>query len=348
MHDDVHNFSRGVDKVLERVLKDKTIPKENREAIAKFKEFCASENLTTGRIYKYIYELRRASRMLGKTFGEVNQEDIRRIVSEMMNIPYYSEWTKRDFKVCLRKFYRWLRKDENPPEVSWYTLGIKDKNSKFPEDMLTEEEIKKLIDYAWEVRQKAFIAALYESGCRIGEILPLRLNQVKFDAYGAQLLVRGKTGFRRVRVVASVPYLTEWINNHPQKENPKAYLWTSLRHTLWSYQGVSEMLRRIARRAGIKKKVNPHNFRHSRATFLANHLTEAQMKEFFGWVQGSDMASIYVHLSGRDVDNALLKVYGIKNGEEKQESLLKPKSCERCGEANQATQVLPQVRLPSR
>lgn len=40
------------------------------------------------------------------------------------------------------------------------------------------------------------------------------------------------------------------------------------------------------------------------------------MKEFFGWVQASNMASIYVHLSGRDVDNALLKVYGIQNTKE--------------------------------
>ena len=30
------------------------------------------------------------------------------------------------------------------------------------------------------------------------------------------------------------------------------------------------------------------------------------MKEYFGWTQGSDRASIYVHLSGRDVDDTLL------------------------------------------
>ena len=35
------------------------------------------------------------------------------------------------------------------------------------------------------------------------------------------------------------------------------------------------------------------------------------MKEHFGWVQGSEMAATYVHLSGRDVDNALLKLQGL-------------------------------------
>lgn len=36
-----------------------------------------------------------------------------------------------------------------------------------------------------------------------------------------------------------------------------------------------------------EKPVNPHHFRHSRATYLANYLTEAQMCEWFGWVHGS-------------------------------------------------------------
>jgi phage FluMu protein Com len=49
------------------------------------------------------------------------------------------------------------------------------------------------------------------------------------------------------------------------------------------------------------------------------------------------MASIYVHLSGRDVDNALLKVHGIKKPEEKEESQLNPKKCPRCQEINQFT-----------
>jgi len=94
---------------------------------------------------------------------------------------------------------------------------------------------------------------------------------------------------------------------------------------------------RVASKAVVSKKVNAQNFRHSRPTYLANFLTEAQMKEFFGWVQASKMASIYVHLSGRDVDNAILNVYGIKSSEGKEESTLKPLNCQRCGESNQAT-----------
>lgn len=35
------------------------------------------------------------------------------------------------------------------------------------------------------------------------------------------------------------------------------------------------------------------------------------MNVYFGWVQGSGMPSIYVHLSGRDIDDAILKANGV-------------------------------------
>jgi ribosomal protein L40E len=93
----------------------------------------------------------------------------------------------------------------------------------------------------------------------------------------------------------------------------------------------SKIIKKAAEKAGIKKKVFPHILRHSRATFLANHLTEQQMNIYFGWVQGSDMPSIYVHLSGRDIESAVRAVYGL---EEEEKKTIKPAKCPRCGEIN--------------
>jgi hypothetical protein len=55
------------------------------------------------------------------------------------------------------------------------------------------------------------------------------------------------------------------------------------------------------------------------------------MKELLGWVQSSDMPSVYIHLSGRDVDGALLKAHGIMpNKEETVKMELTIKICPRC------------------
>ena len=195
-----------------------------------------------------------------------------------------------------------------------------------------------MVDVADNLRDKTFVLVLYESGCRIGEILSLQLKHVQFDEYGAVLLVNGKTGQRRVRIILSAPKLNQWAENHPLKKNPDAPLWitigTNSRNRVWIYGTAKDVLKKLAVKAGIKKRVYPHLFRHSRATHLANHLTEAQMKQYFGWVQGSDMASVYVHLSGRDVDNALFKLNGMEVSGEKREEELKALTCPRCKTRN--------------
>jgi len=118
-------------------------------------------------------------------------------------------------------------------------------------------------------------------------------------------------------LIASAPYITAWLNDHPKNENPDSYLWVTCdyRSQRLKYWRVTVILKTAAKRAAVRKAVNPHNFRHSRATHLAKHLTEAQMNEYMGWVQGSDMPSTYVHLSGRDVDQALLKLNNIQTDE---------------------------------
>ena len=335
MKDEVYRYSKIIERELTRV-KNLYIDRESRQKILDFYRECIVRGYSKARIIKYIVTLKRIARDLGKPFTQAKKEDIVRLITDIEQ-RNYSDWTKKDYKVVLRVFYRWLKADNYPEEVSWIKVRGSHKH-KLPEELLTPEEVNKLIDAADHIRDKAFISTLYESGCRIGELLCLQIKHVQFDEFGAVLLVNGKTGQRRVRVIASEPRLHQWIENHPLRYNPDAPLWitigTNSRYKVWNYGTAKDVLKKIARKAGIKKRVYPHLFRHSRATHLANHLTEAQMKQYFGWVQGSDMASVYVHLSGRDVDNALLRLNGLEVKEEKREEQFKALICPRCKARN--------------
>jgi hypothetical protein len=63
-------------------------------------------------------------------------------------------------------------------------------------------------------------------------------------------------------------------------------------------------------------------------------MTEAQLCEWFGWSQSSDVPAKYVHLSGRDIDNAYKSLHGIVDEEEDEEE---PSVVERprCDELNE-------------
>lgn len=335
---DVHNYRRRLE-LLERFIKhSKTISPANKKAIFGFKKNCFAEGLSLGRVCRYLWDLKTISTKWLKTdFEKAKKEDIMSLVAKI-ELSQYSPSTKRDFKVTLRKLYRFLRgKESIPEEVDWYSTRLKANDKKLPEELLTEEEVKRMIKTVVNPRNKAFISILYESGCRIGEILMLKLKHIVPVDPGFQLTLDGKTGQRRIRIIASEPYLREWLNSHPKGDDPEAWFWLSKTEETIGYRTATKMLNYAKKKAGIKKRVYPHLFRHSRATHLANHLTEAQMKQYFGWVQASKMAGIYVHLSGRDVDEAILRVNGIIQPEKEKQSELKPKNCPRCKEVNPST-----------
>jgi len=330
---DIYNSDLKAKRALEKI-KEVRISKRNEELICKFINRMFALGVTKIRVVKYVQQLLKIAEILGKDFDKATKEDIERVVSEIQR-RNYSAWTKKDYKSTIKRFYKWLNGDKEYPElVKWIKTTLPKKDTKLPSDLLTEDDIKKMVDACRNDRDKALIFTLYESGARIGEICSLRIKDVKFDEYGSILIVTGKTGMRRVRIIAADPYLRAWMNKHPQRDNPEAYLWIKENLKPMSHAAISKVIKKAAEKAGIKKRVHAHLFRHSRATFLAKYLTEAQLCQYFGWTQGSKMASIYVHLSGRDMDKALLGIYGIKLKEKKEEGKLKPKICPRCKERN--------------
>ena len=299
-------------------------------------EHLLAKGVSKPRVIKYINQLAVLAGMIKKPFEQLKRRDIEELVRKI-NESDYSEHTKRDFKITLKRFYQWLRgcseeENEYPEEVRWIKTSPKERRL-MPEALLTPEEIKRLTEATENPRDKALVLTHYESGCRIGETLSLRIRNIKFDQYGAILHVNGKTGARRVRIIAATPALANWLNMHPFKNNPDAPLWIGLgakgRYKPLDYHATRALFKRLAKKAGINKRIHTHLFRHTRATELANILTEAQMKELFGWTQSSDMPSVYVHLSGRDIDKALLKAYGIKEEEESKPTLTVIE-CPRC------------------
>jgi hypothetical protein len=187
-----------------------------------------ADSLSKPRVIYYLGKLIMIGGWLQKDFGKATKADIERVMRNVNSMDY-TEWTKKDYRVALKKFYRWLRGIEEPgvypPEVSWIKTDVSTDRQDLPNNLPDETDVKKMIEVADQSRDKALIASLYESGCRVGEIASLRIGHVNFDEYGAYMVVKGKTGSRRIRLVFSAPILASWINVHPDKENPDAPLW---------------------------------------------------------------------------------------------------------------------------
>ncbi len=315
----------------------------NLETIKKFLNDREAEGLSKRRLDKYYYILKKLSVMLNKEFSKANLDDIKQLVIKVQNNGY-QEATISDYKLFIKVFYRWLMPIKNDPDaypelVRWIKVNGKHGNNKLPEELLTQEEVKRMIEIA-DVHDKAFVSLLYESGMRAGEIKSIYVKSLKFDEFGAIIIIpQGKTGSRRIMVHDCIPYLQNWINLRKAKSDDYLFITKDNRNERLTDSVMNNKVKALAQKAGLDKRVHPHLFRHSRATFLANFLTEAQMKSYFGWVKDSKMASVYVHLSGRDTDTALLsKVYNIQPvKDEIKDYELKPKICIYCNTSNEAT-----------
>ena len=338
---DIYNYDRKINAEIINIEKS-DMSKRNKEIIFQFKDSCYMDGLSKARVCRILNIMKLIALRVKRDFDKAKKEDIMKFVQEIQTNDNYTAWTKQTYKCILKKFYKWLKGNNKtyPDEVEWIKTNINRNQLKLPseEGLITEEEVKELIDAADTPRDKALVSALYESGCRIGEILSCRLNSLTFDELGCNLVVNGKTGARKVRLIASTPYLANWLEYHPYKHDNECPLWVNIGNKKkcvhMMYPNATFLLKELFKKTGIKKRSNPHLFRHSRATFLASHLTEFQMNQYLGWIQGSKMPHTYVHMSGKDVDNAIIALNGIKTEKKNNETILQSKQCPRCSSVN--------------
>jgi site-specific recombinase XerD len=123
-------------------LTESGLSKENVELIKNFVHSCYIESLSDQRILKYITTLKSIALLMNKEFVKATKKDIEQLIVAV-NKKTKSEATRHDYKIALKKFYKWLYKGDESELTKWFTTNIKNKDKKLPEDMLTEEEIIK-------------------------------------------------------------------------------------------------------------------------------------------------------------------------------------------------------------
>lgn len=197
----------------------------------------------------------------------------------------------------------WLPKLEEKIRTAEYSKGNRDLILKF-ETCLFSESLKSL-----RVLKYLFVM---DKVARMSEVSFSKMNESNIqkiiaDFERSELAASTKrdykvimTGARRVRMTFAASYLTAWLDVHPQKTKSESFVFLNLegvkKGEQIQYCNFQYTIRKIAMNAGINKRINPHLFRHSRSTELAQYLTEAQLEEHLGWTQGSEMPRTYFYL----------------------------------------------------
>jgi len=285
----------------------------NEELFSRYhKERNSGKSQETIKLESYV--LKRLSDHVKKPMEQVTKQDLIDYFDFLVNHEHLEPYTIVTHKILVKKFFKWLYNTKEtgkiPEQVLWIEVNKKKAyKTKTKADMLTQEEIEKMIGVCKTPLEKAMIAVQSDAATRPGEFLALKVSNVVQEADGFSLCVDGKTGQRIIPLNGSTKYLVDYLNQHPDRDNKNAPLWISKINTQYSVSGFHCMLKKIAKRAGITKNVSGHLFRHVRLTQLAKqHLPESIMRNFAGWEANSTMPSVYLHMDGSDVKDAIRKL----------------------------------------
>jgi integrase/recombinase XerD len=295
--------------------------------------------------YEYLRNIRRFGVFIGeKCYLDVDKKDLNAYVAKYS---MGSLCTLNGVVKSLKTFFTWLyydegkiKKKEIPEILEDLEVDRPQPKKKNPDQLLNGDDVLKLIKIIENPRDKAIVAILFESGCRVGELIDLNLEDVSFDEYGAFIYIsESKTEKRKLRLIISEPYIKQYINSHPlrdKKDTPLFYCFACRDFgKRMTSAGVRFMLIRWAERAGIDKPINPHAFRHTCLDLLAKQgWTERDIMIRAGW-KSTQMAKVYLHYGDDHVNEKYEKLMGINKGEPKEEiNVLAPVICPRCNKNN--------------
>jgi integrase len=247
-------------------------------------------------------------------------------------------------KVLIKGFLLWYFK-ENPPLYLDKIEYNRSDRELIENNLIKPSEIKLMVEKAIFSRDKALIITLYESGARISELLNVHIKDVEFREQQTVIKIRtSKTKKREVPLFDSTQYLLKWINEHPYRNDPEAFVFISLAsnykgHMLYAAT-VGRMLKIFAKEAGINKYIHCHLLRHSRISWWAKaeKLNERDLRILCGWSERSDMPNTYIHYNIDGVLEKMKRYRGLSNTneleQEKERQMLKSKMCPRCGKEN--------------
>jgi integrase/recombinase XerD len=281
-----------------------------------------------------------------KSFEEVTKTDIGQFLStkETQN-------TKNLYIFIIKSFYKnYLDKDKLVEQLHQKPC----EETLTPSELLTPEEVIAIANEAGKRRDmnKVIILTLFESCARISELLGLKLGDVLFSSVvnkedGNRKLIatlhfkRSKGNIKKQPVVLTMfaSELKRWVENHPTKNDGQSPLFPSTRnsHKPIDCESVATVIWNAGERLGVKKRTNPHWFRHSGLSYFANDLNynEQLLMWRAGWTS-TQMAARYIH-SGAELEG---KSYLERMGyvvEEKKEIKVMSKTCPHCQAINPYT-----------
>lgn len=255
------------------------------------------------------YHLKKLSESLGETlFKDATETQI------IEHQKKYAPVTQNTILAILKSFYRWMfdidKGDRLPDNIRRIkTTKIEIDETTYRERVITADEYDKILNFATSNMHKAMIETLYNFGPRVSELLSMNAIDAGYDGEFTRITIReSKTKKRLVSHHGRLNHLMNWAETyHPFKNQKNIPMWINTFHGTndrFSRRGTLNLITRLCKRAGIEKKINCHDFRH---TSISRDRSEgipiSHIETKHGLVHGSLVMKVYDHNKSKDFED---------------------------------------------
>lgn len=261
-----------------------------------------------------------------------------------LNGSKYTQNSRNDFITILKSFVAWLIETEQTAITTKDLATITPPGASTPDidekDLIARDELYAIIKACKNLRDRAFVACLYESAARVSELAATRWGDLDYKDNGVVVITlidekmshKGEKKKRRqVPLLMAAEFLATWRSSYPGSPAGDVLIFPdSVGGEMMQYAAVLRQITRAAKRAGIDKRITPHLFRKSRLTEMAReHYSDAVIRSV-GWNnQSTKMADVYIKVGEDAVTTEFLERQGIKKRDDKPKDNL-PRQCGFC------------------
>jgi site-specific recombinase XerD len=165
--------------------------------------------------------------------------------------------------------------------------------------VLSMEQVRAMIDACENIKHKCMVGLLYSSGMRRSELLKLEIADIDSDRMVIHIRsAKGKkdrlSSLSRTCLSLLRAYYAEW--------RPEKYLFEGLHGGPYSESSLAKVVKRAAKKAGVRKRVTCHTLRHSFATHLLENGTNLRVIQELLGHSSSRTTEIYTQVAKNRFD----------------------------------------------
>lgn len=288
-----------------------------KEAIDEYKSYLKLEkSLSENTIDSYLRDLNKLIVYAESSPIQISKEEVESFIYDYSK-KGFSERSQARLISSLKSFFKFLRwndsRKDNPVElIEAPRLGMK-----LP-DTLSENEINQLIQaidlsLAEGERNRAILETLYGCGLRVSELTDLKLSDLFFNENFIKIIGKGN----KQRLIPISNYTIKIINFYKKEVRVHSkiqkgfedYLFLNRNGKKLSRVMIFTIIKRLATRAGIKKNISPHTFRHSFATHLLKNGADLRSIQLMLGHESITTTEIYTHLDDTMLRETVLKFH---------------------------------------